>query len=60
MYFPFAHCGIDYAGPIQIKCPNGRGQKSYNGYVAVFIYMPTKAVHVEAFSNLTAEEHLEK
>ncbi|XP_037807268.1 uncharacterized protein LOC119600793 [Lucilia sericata] len=55
---PFAHCGIDYAGPIQIKCSNGRGQKSFKGYVAVFVCMATKAVHLEAVSNLTTEAFL--
>lgn len=43
--FPFEHCGIDYAGPLQIKFSNGKGQRTYKGYISVFVCMTTKAVH---------------
>ncbi|KAI8115962.1 hypothetical protein CVS40_11890 [Lucilia cuprina] len=36
-----------------MKCFNGRGQKSFKDYVAVFVCMTTKAL--EAVSNLTTE-----
>ncbi|XP_061400735.1 uncharacterized protein LOC133336443 isoform X2 [Musca vetustissima] len=55
---PFQHCGIDYAGPFQIRCSKTRGTKSMKGYVAVFVCMVTKAVHLEAVSELTAEAFL--
>ena len=55
---PFTHCGVDYAGPLNIKCSNGRGQKSFKGYVAVFICMATKAIHLEAVSSLTTDAFL--
>ncbi|XP_073835826.1 uncharacterized protein [Musca autumnalis] len=55
---PFTHCGVDYAGPIYMKCSNGRGQRAYKGYVAVFICMATKAIHLEPVSSLTSEAFL--
>ena len=55
---PFTHCGVDYAGPLNIKCSNGRVQKSFKGYVAVFICMATKAIHLEAVSSLTTDAFL--
>lgn len=51
---PFLHTGIDYAGPINIRASKGRGHKSYKGYICVFICMTTKAVHLEAISDLTS------
>ncbi|GFU82451.1 putative gag-pol protein [Trichonephila clavipes] len=32
---PFFSCGIDYAGPVLIKCNKGRGTKSTKGYIAL-------------------------
>ncbi|XP_073820586.1 uncharacterized protein [Musca autumnalis] len=55
---PFTHCGVDYAGPIYMKCSNERGQRAYKGYVAVFICMATKAIHLEPVSSLTSEAFL--
>ncbi|GFV75443.1 integrase catalytic domain-containing protein [Trichonephila clavipes] len=34
---PFFSCGIDYAGPVLIKCNKGRGTKSTKGYIALFV-----------------------
>lgn len=52
---PFLNCGIDYAGPINIKTSKGRGHKSTKGYIALFICLATKAIHIELVSDLTAE-----
>lgn len=46
---------IDYAGPIDIKA-GGRGNKSYKGYIAVFVCMATKAIHLEAVQDMTSDK----
>ncbi|XP_055848408.1 uncharacterized protein LOC129913631 [Episyrphus balteatus] len=55
---PFSHTGIDYAGPIQIRMSKGRGMKTYKGYIAVFICCTTKALHLEAVSDLTSQSFI--
>lgn len=55
---PFLHTGVDYAGPIQIRTSKGRGHKSYKGYICLFICMATRAVHLEAVSDLTSQGFL--
>lgn len=51
---PFYHTGVDYTGYIFIKANKGRGVKTLKGYIAVFVCMVTKAVHLEVVSDLTA------
>ncbi|GFW64402.1 integrase catalytic domain-containing protein [Trichonephila clavipes] len=55
---PFFSCGIDYAGPVLIKCNKGRGTKSTNGYIALFVCLATKAVHIEAVGDLTTDSFI--
>ncbi|XP_055542986.1 uncharacterized protein LOC129728564 [Wyeomyia smithii] len=43
---PFAHVGVDYAGPILVRSSNTRGERSMKGYIVVFICLSTKAVHL--------------
>ncbi|XP_039315440.1 uncharacterized protein LOC113004411 [Solenopsis invicta] len=43
----FLHCGLDYAGPIAVRALSGRGVTSHKAYIAVFICMATRAVHLE-------------
>ncbi|CAK1602523.1 unnamed protein product [Parnassius mnemosyne] len=52
---PFLRSGVDFAGPINIRVSKGRGNKSYKGYICVFVCMVTKAMHLEAISDLTSE-----
>ncbi|XP_071577331.1 uncharacterized protein [Temnothorax nylanderi] len=47
----FLHCGVDYAGPIQIRATPGRGHKSRKAYIAVFVCMTVKAIHIELVSD---------
>ncbi|GFU12127.1 integrase catalytic domain-containing protein [Trichonephila clavipes] len=55
---PFFSCGIDYAGPVLIKCNKGRGTKSTKGYVALFVCLATKVVHIEAVGDLTTDSFI--
>ncbi|GFW90892.1 integrase catalytic domain-containing protein [Trichonephila clavipes] len=55
---PFFSCGIDYAGPVLIKCNKGRGTKSTKGYIALFVCLATKAVHIEALGDLTTDSFI--
>jgi len=52
---PFLHCGVDYAGPYLINQFKGRGSKKFKCYFAVFVCMGTKAIHLEAVSELSTE-----
>ncbi|GFX45687.1 integrase catalytic domain-containing protein [Trichonephila clavipes] len=51
-------CGIDYAGPVLIKCNKGRGTKSTKGYIALFVCLATKAIHIEAVGDLTTDSFI--
>ncbi|GFS32507.1 integrase catalytic domain-containing protein [Trichonephila inaurata madagascariensis] len=55
---PFFSCGIDYAGPVLIKCNKGRWTKSAKGYIALFVCLTTKAVHIEAVGDLTTDSFI--
>lgn len=55
----FSNSGVDYAGPIQIRTSKGRGHKSHKGYIALFICMATRAIHLEVVSDLTSEGFLQ-
>ncbi|XP_063617952.1 uncharacterized protein LOC134790896 [Cydia splendana] len=52
---PFFQSGVDYAGPINMRTSKGRGHRSYKGYICLFICMATRAIHLEAVSDLTAQ-----
>lgn len=54
----FHQSGVDYAGPIEIASKVGRGCKIIKGYIAIFVCMSTKAVHLEAVSDLTTSAFL--
>lgn len=50
---PFTHTGVDCAGPINLRMSKGRGAKSYKGYIVLFVCLCSKAVHIEAVSDMT-------
>ncbi|CAG9134415.1 unnamed protein product [Plutella xylostella] len=52
---PFKSAGVDYAGPINIRFSPGRGSKSYKGYICLFVCMVTRAIHLEAVTDLTSK-----
>lgn len=55
---PFAIVGLDYAGPFALRTSKGRGQRSFKGYVAVFVCFSTRAVHLEVVSDYTTKTFL--
>lgn len=50
---PFKHCAMDYSGAILVRSAKGRGLHATKAYVAVFVCLATKAVHIELASDLT-------
>lgn len=50
---PFSHSGVDYAGPFEVKARSGRCRIVEKKYVAVFVCMSTKAVHLELVEDLS-------
>lgn len=55
---PFLHSGVDYAGPISVRTSKGRGHRSYKGYIALFVCMSTRAIHLELVSDMTTQAFL--
>lgn len=55
---PFLHSGVDYAGPINIRTTKGRGYRSYKGYICLFVCMCTKALHLEAVTDMSTQAFL--
>ncbi|XP_011860459.1 PREDICTED: uncharacterized protein LOC105557752 [Vollenhovia emeryi] len=51
----FSVVGIDYAGPIITAMSKGRGRKTNKSYIALFICFSTKAIHLEAVSQLSSD-----
>lgn len=55
---PFKITGVDYAGPIMMRFSPGRGSKAYKGYICLFVCMVSRAIHLEAVSDLTSKGFL--
>ncbi|XP_011164919.1 uncharacterized protein LOC105199479 [Solenopsis invicta] len=55
---PFAHSGVDFAGYFWVKASPGRDQKTSKEYVAVFVCLVIKAIHLELVSDLTTDAFL--
>lgn len=56
---PFTHTGIDFTGHVEVKSNKGRGIRTSKGYVAVFVCLATKAVHLELVSDLSTPMFLQ-
>ena len=52
---PFSKTGIDYAGPFDIRPFRRRGIKTFKCYVALFVCLTTKAIHLEVVTDLTSD-----
>ncbi|XP_055543544.1 uncharacterized protein LOC129729089 [Wyeomyia smithii] len=55
---PFSITGVDYAGPVNILSRRTRGAVPSKGYIALFICFGTRAVHLEAVSDLSVSAFL--
>lgn len=49
---------VDYCGPFELRASKGRGIKAYKGYIAVFVCLTVKAIHVECVDGLTTDTFL--
>ncbi|GFV86569.1 integrase catalytic domain-containing protein [Trichonephila clavipes] len=56
--FPFLPTGIDYCGPFFIRYKHQRKGTYQKIYVAIFVYLASKAVHLEIVSDLTTDAFL--
>ncbi|KYQ47217.1 hypothetical protein ALC60_13774, partial [Trachymyrmex zeteki] len=54
----FDQCGVDYAGPCYYKKGTRRNAKQIKCYIAVFICLATKAIHLELATGLSSEAFL--
>lgn len=52
---PFSNVGIDYCGPFYIKERRFRNRAKIIVYIAVFVCLVVKAVHLEVVSDMTTE-----
>ncbi|XP_075168002.1 uncharacterized protein LOC142240188 [Haematobia irritans] len=55
---PFTYTGVDFAGPFNLRTSSIRNSKTIKGYAAVFVCFSTKAVHLEACSQLSTDSFL--
>ncbi|XP_045455994.1 uncharacterized protein LOC123665778 [Melitaea cinxia] len=54
-YRPFFNSGVDYAGPVMLRTSKGRGHHATKGYICLFVCMSTRAIHLEAVTDLTSQ-----
>lgn len=55
---PFSRVGIDFAGPLSMRECMLRKARQYKVYIAIFVCMTIKAVHIEVVSSLSTEAFL--
>lgn len=56
--FPFMKVGVDYAGPFLTKANVKRSKVTIKAYLAIFVCCTTRAIHLEAVSDLTTDAFL--
>lgn len=56
---PFAHTGVDFAGYFEVKTSNLRNASFTKCYVALFICMCTRAIHLELVRDLSTQAFLD-
>lgn len=56
---PFSSVGLDFCGPFDTKCVRHRSTIHFSSHLCVFVFMVTRAVHLELTSDLTTERFLD-
>ncbi|XP_048003104.1 uncharacterized protein LOC125239532 [Leguminivora glycinivorella] len=54
----FSSSAVDFGGPFDIALGRGRGNKTYKGYICVFVCTATKAIHTELATELSSDAFL--
>lgn len=47
----FLHTSIDYARPVQLRTSKGRGHRAFKAFIAAFMCLSIRAVHLEVVSD---------
>jgi hypothetical protein len=55
---PFTNTGVDYSGPFYIKQGGKRSKTLVKCYVALFVCLSTKAIHLELVTELSTEAYI--
>jgi hypothetical protein len=55
---PFTNKGVDYSGPFYVKQGGKRSKTLVKYYVALFVCLSTKAIHLELVSELSTEAYI--
>ncbi|XP_075150876.1 uncharacterized protein LOC142224984 [Haematobia irritans] len=55
---PFQNTGVDFAGPFGIKRLTARACLITKGYVCIFVCFSTRAIHLEATSDLSTQSFI--
>ena len=55
---PFYKIGLNYAGPVMLKRGATRKRTYLKAYIALFVCLATKAVHLELVSDLSSNDFL--
>ncbi|XP_022165266.1 uncharacterized protein LOC111030183 [Myzus persicae] len=58
LHRPFSHVGMDYGGPFLVKEHRHRNAQSVKVYLALFVCMSVKAVHLEIVTDLSTDAFL--
>lgn len=51
--FVFSSTGVDFAGPIEVKASKYRCHVKYKGYIAIFVCLTTRAIHIELVGDMS-------